>query len=59
MDLLPQLLVNGIISGTLLAIPAIGFNAIFAVLRFPNFSVASLASASDSTRIPPSSAFHF
>ncbi|MEO0831360.1 MAG: branched-chain amino acid ABC transporter permease, partial [Pseudomonadota bacterium] len=43
MDLLPQLLVNGIISGTLLAIPAIGFTAIFAVLRFPNFSVASLA----------------
>ena len=42
-DLLPQLLVNGIISGTLLAIPAIGFTAIFAVLRFPNFSVASHA----------------
>ncbi|MEM6634329.1 MAG: branched-chain amino acid ABC transporter permease [Pseudomonadota bacterium] len=43
MDLLPQLLVNGVISGTLLAIPAIGFTAIFAVLRFPNFSVASHA----------------
>ncbi len=43
MDLLPQLLVNGLISGTLLAIPAIGFTAIFAVLRFPNFSVASHA----------------
>ena len=43
MDLLPQLLVNGIISGALLAIPAIGFTAIFAVLRFPNFSVASHA----------------
>ncbi|KMW58278.1 High-affinity branched-chain amino acid transport system permease protein LivH [Candidatus Rhodobacter oscarellae] len=43
MDLIPQLLVNGIISGALLAIPAIGFTAIFAVLRFPNFSVASLA----------------
>ena len=43
MDLLPQLLVNGIISGTLLAIPAIGFTAIFAVLRFPNFAVASHA----------------
>ena len=34
---------NGLISGTLLAIPAIGFTAIFAVLRFPNFSVASHA----------------
>lgn len=43
LDLLPQLLVNGIVSGTLLAIPAIGFTAIFAVLRFPNFSVASHA----------------
>ena len=43
LDLLPQLLVNGIITGTLLAIPAIGFTAIFAVLRFPNFSVASHA----------------
>lgn len=42
-DLLPQLLVNWIISGTLLAIPAIGFTAIYAVLRFPNFSVASHA----------------
>lgn len=42
-DLLPQLLVNGIVSGTLLAIPAIGFTAIYAVLRFPNFSVASHA----------------
>ncbi|WP_308916614.1 branched-chain amino acid ABC transporter permease [Jannaschia sp. LMIT008] len=43
MDLLPQLLVNGIVQGTLLAIPAIGFTAIFAVLRFPNFAVASHA----------------
>ena len=43
LELLPQLLVNGIVSGTLLAIPAIGFTAIYAVLRFPNFSVASHA----------------
>ena len=43
LDLLPQLIVNGIVMGTLLAIPAIGFTAIFAVLRFPNFSVASHA----------------
>lgn len=43
MDLLPQLLVNGLITGALLAVPAIGFTAIFAVLRFPNFAVASHA----------------
>ncbi|MCY4301510.1 MAG: branched-chain amino acid ABC transporter permease [Aestuariivita sp.] len=43
MELLPQLLINGVIFGSLLAIPAIGFTAIFAVLRFPNFSVASHA----------------
>jgi branched-chain amino acid transport system permease protein/neutral amino acid transport system permease protein len=38
-----QLLVNGIVTGTLLAVPAIGFTAIFAVLRFPNFAIASHA----------------
>lgn len=43
LDILPQLLVNGIITGTLLAIPAIGFTAMFAVLRFTNFAVASHA----------------
>src|SRR5215813_7345675 len=30
-------------AGTILAVPAIGFTAIFAVLRFPNFSVAAHA----------------
>ncbi len=43
LDLLPQFLANGIITGALLALPAIGFTAIFAVLRFPNFAVASHA----------------
>ena len=38
-----QLFVNGLVAGTLLAVPAIGFTAIFAVLRFPNFAVASHA----------------
>jgi branched-subunit amino acid ABC-type transport system permease component len=42
-DLIPQLVVNGLITGALLAVPAIGFTAIFAVLRFPNFAVASHA----------------
>lgn len=40
---IPQLLVNGVVSGTVLAVPAIGFTAIYAVLRFPNFTVASHA----------------
>lgn len=38
-----QLLVNGLVAGTILAVPAIGFTAIYAVLRFPNFTVASHA----------------
>ena len=40
----PQLLVNGLMAGSILAIPAIGLSAIFAVLRFPNFALASHAS---------------
>jgi branched-subunit amino acid ABC-type transport system permease component len=41
--LLLQALVNGLVSGALLAVPAIGFTAMFAVLRFPNFSVSGIA----------------
>jgi branched-chain amino acid transport system permease protein/neutral amino acid transport system permease protein len=40
---LAQLLVNGVMAGTILAVPAIGLTAIYAVLRFPNFAVASHA----------------
>ena len=40
-----QALVNGIVSGSLLALPALGFSAIFAVLRFPNFAIGALATA--------------
>ena len=36
-----QLALNGVMAGTILAVPAIGFTAIYAVLRFPNFTVAS------------------
>jgi branched-chain amino acid transport system permease protein len=36
-----QLTLNGLMAGTILAIPAIGLTAIFAVLRFTNFSLAS------------------
>ena len=41
--ILLQALINGLVSGTLLAVPAIGFTAMFAVLRFPNFSVSGVA----------------
>ncbi|MBN9087593.1 MAG: branched-chain amino acid ABC transporter permease [Reyranella sp.] len=43
MTLLVQALLNGLVSGALLAVPAIGFTAMFAVLRFPNFSVSGIA----------------
>jgi len=36
-----QLVLNGLMAGTVLAVPAIGFTAIYAVLRFPNFAIAS------------------
>ncbi len=36
-----QLVLNGIMAGAILTAPAIGFTAIHAVLRFPNFAVAS------------------
>jgi branched-chain amino acid transport system permease protein len=38
-----QLVINGLIAGTILAVPAIGITAIYAVLRFPNFAIASIA----------------
>ncbi|WP_158744424.1 branched-chain amino acid ABC transporter permease [Acidisphaera sp. L21] len=38
-----QALANGLLSGALIAVPAIGFTTIFAVLRFPDFAVASYA----------------
>jgi branched-chain amino acid transport system permease protein len=36
-----QLVLNGIMAGTILAVPAIGLTALFAVLRFTNFALAS------------------
>ena len=38
-----QLILNGLMSGAILTAPAIGFTAIYAVLRFPNFAIASHA----------------
>lgn len=36
-----QLILNGVMAGTILAVPAIGLTVIFAVLRFTNFALAS------------------
>jgi branched-subunit amino acid ABC-type transport system permease component len=38
-----QLVLNGVMAGSMLMLPAIGFNCIFAVLRYPNFAVAGYA----------------
>jgi branched-chain amino acid transport system permease protein len=43
LSMLAQLLVNGVMAGAVLALPAIGLTAIYAVLRFPNFALASHA----------------
>lgn len=43
MTQLLQALINGVMTGALIAVPAIGFSAIFAVLRYPNFAIASYA----------------
>ncbi|MCU4180443.1 branched-chain amino acid ABC transporter permease [Bosea sp. BH3] len=40
-----QLLLNGVMAGAILAVPALGLTAMFAVLRFPNFALASHATA--------------
>ena len=42
-DELLQLALAGVMDGAVLALPAIGFTVIYAVLRFANFAVASLA----------------
>jgi len=43
LNALLQAVLNGLVAGTILAIPAIGFTAMFAVLRFPNFAIAGIA----------------
>jgi branched-subunit amino acid ABC-type transport system permease component len=40
-----QALLNGVVSGIILAVPAIGFTAMFALLRYANFAVGALATA--------------
>jgi branched-subunit amino acid ABC-type transport system permease component len=39
-----QALANGIIAGATIALPAVGLSMMYAVLRFPNFAVAGMAS---------------
>lgn len=43
MEALLQALINGVIAGIILAVPALGFTAIFAVLNYPNFAIGALA----------------
>jgi branched-chain amino acid transport system permease protein/neutral amino acid transport system permease protein len=43
MNAILQAVLNGLVAGTILALPAIGFTAMFAVLRYPNFAVAAFA----------------
>jgi branched-subunit amino acid ABC-type transport system permease component len=43
MTIFLQALLNGLMTGSLIAVPAIGFTAIFAVLRFPDFAIGAYA----------------
>lgn len=49
-----QLVLNGLMAGAVLAMPALGFNAIYAVLRFPNFALGGLATAGWGWPVAPS-----
>ena len=44
MAALLQAILNGLVAGTILTLPAMGFSAIFAVLRYPSFAIGALAS---------------
>jgi len=54
-----QLVVNGAMAGTILAVPAIGLTAIYAVLRFPNFAIASHATVGAFAGYVANSTFHW
>jgi branched-chain amino acid transport system permease protein len=41
MEIFLQAIINGLVAGALIALPAIGFTMIFAVLRYANFAVAA------------------
>jgi branched-chain amino acid transport system permease protein len=38
-----QSILNGLVAGTIMAVPAIGFSAMFGVLRFANFAIGAFA----------------
>lgn len=40
-----QAVLNGLVSGTLLALPALGFSTVFAVRRYANFALGGMATA--------------
>ncbi len=40
-----QYIVNGIISGGILALPAIAFSLLYGILRFPNFAIGTYITA--------------
>jgi branched-subunit amino acid ABC-type transport system permease component len=42
-EVLAQAVVNGLVAGSMLAVPAIGFTAIFGVRRYPNFMIGAVA----------------
>ena len=41
LEALAQSVINGVITGSLIAIPAVGFTAMFAVLRYVSFAIAA------------------
>jgi branched-subunit amino acid ABC-type transport system permease component len=45
LEQLPQFVVNGIISGGVLALPAIAFSLLYGILRFPNFAIGTYLTA--------------
>ena len=36
-----QIFVNGIISGSIIALPAIAFTLMFSIMKFPNFAIGA------------------
>ncbi|HTB45586.1 MAG TPA: branched-chain amino acid ABC transporter permease [Acetobacteraceae bacterium] len=54
-----QLILNGLMAGAILTAPAIGFTAIYAVLRFPNFAIASHATIGAFAGYVANTALHF
>lgn len=59
MNNVAQLILNGLMAGAILTAPAIGFTAIYAVLRFPNFAIASHATIGAFAGYVANTALHF